>query len=114
MCRYSDAGYKTSWVCLNDRHVARYQPNMVSQGAPPEEWLSATPRCPFCREEMIDFGHDFKAPRKRNNQWRKLKILHDKGIHFNSCGCSGPGWRPATLGAAKRSQTTRLNATRKR
>lgn len=47
---------------------------------------------------MVNLGRDFQVPRKRNRkQWRKVELLFRNGIIFDSCGCSGPGWRPRTL-----------------
>lgn len=47
---------------------------------------------------MRNMGLDFKAPKQRNfTQWRKVELLYDHGITFHSCGCCGPGYRPATL-----------------
>ena len=88
MCRYQESPYKTHWVCIKDRYVAKAHVQRT---------------CPFCRKKMPDFGRDFKAPRKLNiNQWRKLEILADRGLLFHSCGCAGPGRRPKTLADAKR------------
>jgi hypothetical protein len=90
MCRYMEHPYKTHWVCVPCRHVAKYDPHVE-------------PRCPTCQEPLIDFGRDFKAPRKlATNQWRKLEILVAKNLLFKSCGCTGPGRRPKTLADAKR------------
>lgn len=51
---------------------------------------------------MVDVGRDFKAPRRANTaQWRKIEMLVEAGIEFDSCGCSGPGYRPRTLSDAK-------------
>jgi hypothetical protein len=51
---------------------------------------------------MIDLGRDFKAPRRADkNQWRKVELLAKNGITFESCGCTGPGYRPRTLAEAK-------------
>lgn len=51
---------------------------------------------------MIDAGRDFKAPRKSNtSQWEKVTKLIAAGITFDSCGCTGPGYRPRTLADAK-------------
>lgn len=78
MCRYQWYPTKTHWVCLPCRNIAK---SMVQR------------TCPTCREPMVDFGHDFKAPRKEaTNQWRKLQLMVDTGRHlFGSCGCTGPG-----------------------
>lgn len=91
MCRYMFAPYKTHYVCVPCRNVAKSHEQRT---------------CPTCREPMIDFGMDFKAPRKEaTNQWKKLAILVERGQLFGSgCGCNGPGWRPKTLGEARRSQ----------
>lgn len=88
MCRYSEHEYKTHWVCITDRHVAKSRNQRT---------------CPFCQKLMADFGKDFKAPRKQShNQWRKLELLVKSGMLFDSCGCNGPGRRPKTLADAKR------------
>lgn len=89
MCRYAYPWrpYKTHYVCLPCRHTAKYLPR-------------TNPRCPSCRQPMLDLGHDFKVPcRRDHNQWRKVGILVAAGITFHSCGCSGPGPRPHTLAA---------------
>lgn len=47
---------------------------------------------------MSDMGLDFKAPKSTDlKQWAKVKILFDNGFTFHSCGCCGPGFRPAEL-----------------
>lgn len=51
---------------------------------------------------MRDVGKDFHAPRRADRaQWRKVGLLVDEGLLFDSCGCSGPGSRPRTLADAK-------------
>ena len=63
--------------------------------------------CPNCGSGMKPMGHDFQAPRRQNKaQWRKIRLLWEAGIRFNSCGCTGPGERPQTLSEAK--QTVRM------
>jgi hypothetical protein len=43
-------------------------------------------------------GHDFKAPRQKEiRQWKKVERLFNSGIDYHSCGCGGPGYRPARL-----------------
>lgn len=43
-------------------------------------------------------GLDFSAPKKKDKEhWKVVEILHQKGITFHSCGCSGPGYRPTKL-----------------
>ena len=47
---------------------------------------------------MHDMGLDFKAPRQDDvKQWTKVEILFRHGFTFHSCGCCGPGLRPAEL-----------------
>jgi hypothetical protein len=47
---------------------------------------------------MADMGHDFKAPTQGNvAQWKKVQLLFEAGFTFHSCGCCGPGYRPAEL-----------------
>ena len=47
---------------------------------------------------MVDVGLDFKAPRRADRkQWEKARQLVVAGVRFHSCGCNGPGPRPATL-----------------
>lgn len=90
MCRYSDANYRTHFVCLGCKWHAK------------DDRSGTPPLCPTCRNEMVDMGRDFKAPRKEaSNQWTKLRILVAQGVRFDSCGCDGPGPRPKTLGEAR-------------
>ncbi len=47
---------------------------------------------------MKPMGHDFKTPKQNDlKQWKKVEILFGHGFKFGSCGCGGPGYRPATL-----------------
>ena len=89
MCRYASHPAKTHWVCLPCRESKK-----DSRWRPP----------PVCRSghEMTDAGRDFKPPRRwSDQQWRKLALIMRPRL-FDSCGCTGPGWRPKTLGEAKR------------
>ena len=48
-------------------------------------------------------GLDFKVPKRSDDkQWKKVEILYRNGIHFGSCGCNGPGYRPKRLGEVER------------
>ena len=83
MCRYSDRFYKSHYVCFDCRISFK---------------LPMTKKCPKCNKEMIDLGRDFHPPKKTNKKaWVGLEILHLAGIHFESCGCTGPGYRPTAL-----------------
>jgi hypothetical protein len=91
MCRYALHPAKTHFACLPCRYTGKLP-----------QRLDEPPRCPHCHSGMIDLGKDFKAPRRQNlAQWRKVTLLADAGITFDSCGCSGPGPRPRTLAEAK-------------
>jgi hypothetical protein len=42
-------------------------------------------------------GLDFKSPPKGDAKaWQHLRSLYVVGIAYHSCGCSGPGYIPAT------------------
>ena len=98
MCRYA-ATYKLHYACFGCRKMFR-QPPLYELAVDPQP-TTVTGRvvpCPQCGERMHDLGLDFKAPKQRDlEQWEKVKLLHDHGIRFQSCGCSGPGPRPARL-----------------
>jgi hypothetical protein len=54
--------------------------------------------CPQCGTPMKNMGLDFKAPKQLDiKQWQKVELLYKHGYAFHSCGCEGPGPRPATL-----------------
>jgi len=58
--------------------------------------------CPQCGIAMTNMGKDFKAPRQADvKQWQKVQELYTHGYSFASCGCCGPGPRPATLREVK-------------
>jgi hypothetical protein len=47
---------------------------------------------------MHNMGLDFKAPKQTDvEQWKKVEVLFDHGYAYGSCGCNGPGERPARL-----------------
>lgn len=100
MCRYAFSGYRTHFACLDDRRAAKHP-------------AGAAPRCPDCGQPMVELGRDFHAPRRADRrQWRKVAMLVRAGVRavdplrrggplFDSCGCTGPGPRPAGLADAK-------------
>ena len=46
---------------------------------------------------MANMGLDFKSPKKDDlKAWEHMQSLYVVGITFHSCGCSGPGYIPAT------------------
>src|SRR5438552_1257069 len=95
MCRYALAGpYRDHYACFrcrksfkwpHDRHATRTE-------------TLPDPKCPQCAGPVEAMGLDFKAPpQKAVDQWKKVRILADHGIRYSSCGCGGPGFRPAEL-----------------
>jgi hypothetical protein len=91
MCRYHKIyPYKTHFACLDCRLTFK-------------EYDFIKKICPNCGKDMVDMGFDFQAPRKESvQQWKKLKLLHLHKVHFHSCGCTGPGYRPKNYQEAKR------------
>ncbi len=100
MCRYAMYGpYKEKWACFSCRKSFKQT----------SRWESARPihpvkdserlvRCPHCGERMHNMGLDFKAPSQTDGeQWQKVAMLFANGYKFSSCGCDGPGPRPARL-----------------
>ncbi len=100
MCRYGEYGpYKEKWACFKcrksfkqtDRHeLTRVMP-LTEDGA-------RLVLCPQCKTPMENMGLDFKAPKQTDvEQWQKVELLFGRGYAYHSCGCSGPGPRPACL-----------------
>jgi hypothetical protein len=52
---------------------------------------------------MVKMGLDFKAPKRSDvKKWKKVEILFRNRVHFGSCGCGGPGYRPKQLNEVER------------
>ncbi|MBI4731131.1 MAG: hypothetical protein HY781_03195 [Chloroflexi bacterium] len=99
MCRYAFHTYKEPFACFDCRKVFKQTSRWeLPPGQRPEPGQERIVLCPQCRQPMADMGHDFKAPKSSNiKQWEKLRILYEHGFNFFSCGCCGPGYRPAEL-----------------
>lgn len=96
MCRYARP-YKQHFACFGCRKMFR-QPPLDELAVPLPTGAERVVSCPECGERMHNLGLDFKAPKQRDvEQWEKVRLLHAHGIRFNSCGCGGPGHRPARL-----------------
>lgn len=96
MCRYMLPRYPTSYACIPCRHVAQFDP------------LAGSPRCPKCREPLTLMGRDFKAPRKGDDSaWRAVASVIASGQNYDSCGCTGPGYRPATAAQVRQDASVR-------
>jgi DNA-directed RNA polymerase subunit RPC12/RpoP len=99
MCRYGDTTYKEHYACFHCRKAFK-QPSYfdLPKDVRPKRREERVVVCPQCGSRMRNMGLDFKAPRQRSvDQWRKVELLYQRGITFHSCGCCGPGYRPATL-----------------
>ncbi|MFS0553950.1 hypothetical protein [Brevibacillus sp. 179-C9.3 HS] len=96
MCRYGMYGpYKDIYACFACRKVFKQTSKFELTE---EEWNKIKHACPQCGELMKDMGHDFKAPKQTDvKQWKKVEILFQHGFTYHSCGCGGPGYRPAQL-----------------
>ncbi|MFC4098892.1 hypothetical protein [Paenibacillus xanthanilyticus] len=100
MCRYAMYGpYKDNYACFACRKVFR---QTSAHELDKSEQENRHYRCPQCGETMKDMGHDFQAPKQTDlKQWKKVELLYRHGYTYHSCGCDGPGYRPATLAEAK-------------
>lgn len=90
MCRYAMCGpYKQKWACFQCRKSYKSHHGGFSRDFA---------KCPQCQAPLGNMGLDFRAPRQTDTEdWRKVALLFENGINFSSCGCSGPGLRPARL-----------------
>ena len=98
MCRYTN-GYKQHYACFRCRKMFR-QPQPWNLARPVElsDGEAREVTCPQCGSLMHNMGLDFKAPRQTDvKQWQKVEVLFQHGFTFHSCGCCGPGLRPAEL-----------------
>jgi DNA-directed RNA polymerase subunit RPC12/RpoP len=96
MCRYAMYGpYKDVYACFTCRKVFKQTSN---QELEKKEIQNRQYKCPQCGEIMKDMGHDFQAPKQKDRkQWLKVELLYNNGFTYHSCGCGGPGYRPAKL-----------------
>ena len=104
MCRYAVYGpYKEHYACFECRKAFKRKtdadlPDHVVRNRQEEQPVP----CPDCNQPMNQMGLDFEAPRKSDTkQWAKVALLFKHGFTYHSCGCCGPGYRPATLREAE-------------
>lgn len=94
MCRYSNSNYKPHYACFQCRKAFKRR-LMADINRGEKSRVAAV--CPDCRSLMADMGLDFKPPAATKvRDWAHLQRLFTVGITFHSCGCSGPGYIPAT------------------
>jgi hypothetical protein len=99
MCRYGGQ-YKNKFACFDCRKSFRSRPHGAwKQEKDGCKWDGKTPpTCPDCGKPMVNMGLDFKPPKRSDvEQWEKVRRLYENGVTFHSCGCDGPGYRPARL-----------------
>jgi hypothetical protein len=54
-------------------------------------------KCPECKHPMANLGRDFKAPRNSDiRAWKAIQKVYRLGHAFQTCGCDGPGFIPAS------------------
>ena len=94
------AEYAMSFVCLkcktsNKRHF----------NSPPCDY-PRTMTCPVCKEQAVNLGRNFKAPRKNDvAQWKKVEYLIEHGFNFQKIRLDSNSLKsipyPRTLAEAK-------------
>ena len=99
MCRYAEHTYKEPFACFQCRKVFKQTSRWeLPENVRPKAGEERHVKCPQCSRLMANMGRDFKAPKQKDvDQWRKVEILFEHGFTFHSCGCCGPGYRPAEL-----------------
>ncbi|MFI1396137.1 deoxyxylulose-5-phosphate synthase [Streptomyces sp. NPDC020681] len=61
-----------------------------------------TDLCPRCGGQLLNAGSALAVPRRRDvSGWRALSAVLNAGLRFRMGCCSGPGYRPRTLGEVK-------------
>ena len=104
MCRYGIYGpYKQHYACFDCRKAFKQLPDCdLPDHVVQERAEDHTVKCPDCGSPMNSMGPDFKAPRKTDKkQWAKVALLFEHGFAYHSCGCCGPGYRPANIKEAE-------------
>jgi hypothetical protein len=61
------------------------------------EFHGAERKCPECGGLMADLGLDFKPPKQTDvRAWKAIAGMYRTGHAWQTCGCNGPGWIPAS------------------
>jgi hypothetical protein len=86
--------YKTHQACFDCRKTFKRR---LLRDVARDEQQSVAAKCPDCGQATASMGLDFKSPPKDDvKAWQHMRSLHAAGITYHSCGCSGPGYIPAT------------------
>ena len=99
MCRYGMQIYKPHFACFYCRKS--YKPILASdlhKSTVKDDNGLQIASCPQCSRHMKNMGKDFVAPKQHDTEaWKVLEILESRGYIFQTCGCSGPGYRPRRM-----------------
>ena len=96
MCRYGDSIYKDHYACFKCRKS--FKKPFITRDVIVKKLNDSSYSCPQCKSKMHSMGLDFKTPKQNDiKQWQKVEILYQNGFTYHSCGCCGPGLRPAEL-----------------
>ncbi|TVT40074.1 hypothetical protein FNT36_11255 [Hymenobacter setariae] len=96
MCRYAMTTYKAHYACFDCRKTFKRR---LLHDVARDESKSVAAKCPDCAQVAANMGLDFKSPSKDDvKAWQHLRSLYVVGVTYHSCGCSGPGYIPATTG----------------
>jgi DNA-directed RNA polymerase subunit RPC12/RpoP len=97
MCRYGMITYKPHYACFACRKTFKRR---LLQDMERDETEAVAAKCPECGALTANMGLDFKSPPRNDARaWQHLRNLYAVGITYHSCGCSGPGYIPATTEA---------------
>ena len=95
MCRYAMVLYKPHYACFHCRKT--FKRRLLWDINRDDKSPEIEAKCPQCSGLMANMGKDFEAPRKDDvRKWDHIKTLYAVGITFHSCGCTGPGYIPAS------------------
>jgi DNA-directed RNA polymerase subunit RPC12/RpoP len=86
--------YKSHYACFGCQKTFKRR---LLQDVARDEKESVAAKCPECGGLTASMGLDFKSPPKDDTKaWQHLRNLYSVGITYHSCGCSGPGYIPAS------------------
>ncbi|MBU2713827.1 hypothetical protein [Zooshikella harenae] len=62
-----------------------------------EDYYSKISKCPECGGQMANMGMDFKSPKTTDiKSWKIIEGMFRIGAIYQSCGCEGIGFVPAS------------------
>ena len=94
MCKYAMSPYKSHYACFGCRKTFKRR---LLWDINRDDKRTVAAKCPQCGGLMANMGMDFAAPKMDDRKaWEHMQTLYTAGITFHSCGCTGPGYIPAT------------------